>query len=630
MCGICGFISRDDRAAIKTARIHRMMDSMEHRGPDDAREYIDANVALGFRRLAIIDIGGGRQPLSNEDGSVWVVFNGEIYNFIHLRSRLLALGHIFSTNADTEVIIHAYEEWGYGCLEYLDGMFAFAVWDRNIQGLFLAVDRVGIKPLYYNEYGNFVFASEAKALFASGFVSPEMDPKVLPYHMAFLWAPHPLTLFKNVKKLAPGHYLIVKDNKISEHQYWDLRIEEDSGVGLDQWAGEVRQGLAAAVESQMVSDVPLGAFLSGGIDSSAICHYMAEASSKPISTYFIAFAADDLQNDILMNEEPWADQMAEQLGSIHRKIIISPNIEGLIKELVWHMDEPVGDPAIISSYLVSKAARETLTVLLSGVGGDEVFAGYPRHLAMKILNSYRMIPGIGRASVRRIASLLPGGQNALFRNIKKFVKAAHEDEFTSYLEMLSYFNKKEQRKLFTDEFYDEIKQVDLYAYHRNHFEAAEGLNWLNRLQYLDFKTFLPCLNLLYTDKMSMAASIEVRVPFLDTAFVEGMFRMPPQCKLRGRERKYVFKKAMEPLLPAEVVWRKKAGFGAPVHSWIRGKLQVMIKDYLSPARIRQQGIFDADYIDGLLRDEFSNAEYLSNHIWQLFTFQLWHERFIES
>ncbi len=627
MCGICGFVSGLQKEE-KTGLIHRMMAELVHRGPDDAWSHLDENIALGFQRLSIIDLAGGRQPLSNEDDTVWLVFNGEIYNFQQLRAGLKQQGHQFKTNTDTEVIVHAYEEWGEECLARLEGMFAFVIWDSNKKELFAAVDRVGIKPLYYaSTTTSFVFASEIKSILSSGLVETEMDHRVLPYHMALLWAPFPLTLFRGIEKLDPGHYLIYRNGRVQKKQYWDLAIDENDDLDFPSWLELIHGSLKQAVHSHMISEVPLGAFLSGGIDSSAICSFMNDFSPEGISTYFIAFSEKDLKNDVFMNEEPYADVMAEKLHSNHRKIIVSPDVKELIHEIVWHLDEPIGDPAAISTYLVAKAARETLTVLLSGVGGDEVFAGYPRYLAMKILQQYNKIPAGIQKMFSGAIEYVPGGKFFFFRNLKKFMKSTRQTESEAYFNMLGYFNKYEQSLLFSPDFFSEISDVDVFSYHRKFFEQTAGLDWLNRLMYLDFKTFLPCLNLMYTDKMSMAASIEVRVPFLDHQFIEAMFKMPARYKLKGKVRKYAFKKSMEKDLPKDVIWRKKSGFAAPIHSWIRGDLKEFTEYYLSESRLKEQGIFNHQYIRGLLDSEYANREYYSNHIWQLLTFQIWYDRF---
>lgn len=629
MCGICGFVNNLP-VEEKYHRIKPMMDSISHRGPDDNWKIADELMAFGFRRLSIIDVKGGRQPLSNEDGSIWIVFNGEIYNHQKLRQILLGCGHHFKTKTDTEVLVHGYEQWGIKLLDKIQGMFAFSIWDKKQQKLFAAVDRSGIKPFYYSHSNNrFIFASEAKGLFASGLITPKLETSAVPYHMAYLWAPHPLTAFKGVNKLAPGHYLTFHKGKLLIEEYWDLKIDEDNAFSAEEWSTKIREELKTSVRQQMESEVPLGAFLSGGIDSAAICKFMNDlGGEKPINTYFIGFSREDMAKEVLMDERPYARVMADAIGSNHIEHDLNPNIESLIKKLVWHMDEPIGDPAAISSYFVSQRAHETSTVLLSGVAGDEIFAGYPRYLAMQLIGNYKKLPTFSRVFLQLLVNRLPGGRNALFRNIKKFIKSAGNDEFSSYLQMLTYFNQQEQKKLFSETFYEKIKGVDITLTHKKYYDRAIKLQPLNRLQYLDYKTFLPCLNLMYTDKMSMAASIEVRVPFLHEPFVESMFRLPPKAKIKGRTRKYIFKKAMESDLPHDIVWRRKAGFGAPIHSWISGTMKEMISDYLSSDRLKKQDIFNHHYIENIMMKERENKDYLSNHIWQLFIFQIWHEIYL--
>lgn len=632
MCGITGFISKMGREE-KKARLKPMMEIIAHRGPDDNYSYINDDIAMGFRRLAIIDVAGGRQPIGNEDRRIWITSNGEIYNFLTLRSDLIARGHAFLTHSDAEVALHAYEEWGHDCLQHLSGMFAFVIWDSKKKELFGAVDRLGIKPLYYVQGETcFIYASEIKAILASGLVDAEFDKNSLSYYAAFLWAPHPLTMFKGIKKLTPGHYFVRKVDadflKITE--YWDLNIQEDVTRKETYWTTRVRESLSQVVKSHLISEVPLGAFLSGGLDSSAICALMNYNGSKPITTYSIGFPRDDLKNDIIMDEMPYADRMASTLNSNHHKIIVSPDPHNMIQKYIWHMDEPVADPAAITTYLVSEAARKTLTVLLSGVGGDEVFAGYPRYLAMKYMYYYQLLPHFLRLCASKVISYLPGGKVRLLRDLKKFNKSSLLEKGDVYFDMLSYFNFSQQKMLFTDQFYESIRDIDVYYYHKKYFAKSGGLSWLNRLQYLDLKTFLPSLNLMYTDKMSMAASIEVRVPFLDHRFVEEMFRIPTPLKIRGTVQKYILKKSMEGILPEDIIWRKKAGFGAPIRAWIAGDLKEVVEDYLSPLRVKRQGIFNSDYISVILKKEFSDQESLSNHIWQLLVFQLWHETFIEN
>lgn len=633
MCGITGFAGPHSEAE-KRARLRPMLDSITHRGPDDEGIYVDEQIALGFRRLSIIDLVAGHQPLANEDESVWTVFNGEIYNFRELRERLVAHGHRFRSESDTEVIVHAYEQWGDDFVTELKGMFGLAVWDKNQHRLLLAVDRSGIKPVYYAHVDDvLLFASEAKSILSSGLIDVEPEYRTLPFHMAFLTAPFPRTMFRGVQKLLPGHVAVLENQQLSVKRYWDLTVAVDHTRWENEPFEKVADGIERATTSQLVSDVPLGAFLSGGIDSSAICHYLKENRESQLETYFIAFRQQDMADDILMDERPYADEMAQALDSVHHSIYATADdLETLLPKLIWHMDEPIGDPAGLTTYLVSKHARETLTVLLSGAGGDEVFGGYPRYLAMSLMERYRRFPKVLQHTINGVSKRLPSGKLALFRNLRKFTKAAAVEPAEAYLDMLSYFGPSEQRKLFTQDFYAEYCKEDVYQHHREFMNSPQLIDQplLSRLQYMDFKTFLPCLNLMYTDKMSMAASIEVRVPYLDESLVADAFTLPSNLKLNGRVRKYAFKRSMEGRLPDSVIYRKKTGFGSPIHSWIRGRLRGMIENYLGESFIREQGIFNSDYIANILKLEFDNQYYYSNHIWQLLNFQLWHEIFVRN
>jgi len=611
-----------------------MLDAIVHRGPDDEGIYTDSHIALGFRRLAIIDLVSGHQPLANEDETIWTVLNGEIYNFQSLRQDLKSHGHTFRTNSDPEVIVHAYEQWGDEFVQRLSGMFGLAVWDSVRKKLLLAVDRAGIKPLYYAHVGEtFIFASEAKSILKSGHVPVEPDYHTLPFHMAFLTAPFPKTMFRHVQKLAPGHIATYEDSQLDINQYWDLNLAVDDTRWEDQTYDKIAAGIHRATKSQMIADVPLGGFLSGGIDSSAICHYLAQEKQAPIETYFIAFRQEDMANDILMDESPFAEQMAQELESIHHSIYATTDdLETLLPKLVWHMDEPVGDPAGLTTYLISQEARQTLTVLLSGAGGDEVFGGYPRYLAMALLDKYHKIPSVVRWLIDSVAKRLPSGKLAKLRNMRKFTKAAAQDPGQAYLDMLTYFGPEEQKCLFTRDFYAEYCREDVYRYHREIFNnpKLDGQPLLSRLQYLDFKTFLPCLNLTYTDRMSMAASIEVRVPYLDDTLVESIATLPADQKLNGLVRKYGMKRSMEGRLPNSVIYRKKSGFGSPIHAWLAGRLRPLVDHYLSEAHLRDQGIFNPAYVQQILKAEFDNRVYYSNHIWELLTFQLWHKVFVDD
>jgi len=631
MCGIAGILAPQSKSS-RLQRTQAMMETIVHRGPDDGQYHVDDDISFGFRRLAIIDLDTGAQPMGHSNGNIWLLFNGEIYNFQQLRKTLKERGHIFRTKSDTEVIIHAYVEWGNECLNKLKGMFSLAIWDKSKNQLLLAVDRLGIKPLYYYHEGEtLVFASEAKALFASELVPCEANYNTLPFHMTFLTAPFPLTMFKDVHKLEPGYFLEFQQGVLKKYQYWDCVPQEDPKKWASKTENYVAEEVKKAVISQSISDVPLGSFLSGGIDSSAVCHFLAENQDENIETYFIGFKLGDLKADVIMDERPYARQMAKDLGSVHHEIdITSEGLDTLLPKLIWHMDEPVGDPAAITTFLVSREARKTLTVLLSGVGGDEVFAGYPRHLAMNLMEKFHKLPGPVKSLSKQMGNILPGGLHPLLRSSKKFLRSVKSDELSSYLQMLSYFSPDQHRQLFTKDFYITYCKEDVYRYHREYFERCEGQPLLNKVQYVDAKTFLPCLNLTYTDRMSMAASIEVRVPLMDDDLFEDMWSLPVDQKLHARQRKYIFKKAMEPHLPHDVIWRKKSGFGAPIQAWINNELKDLVHQFLGEPHLRQQGIFNPETISRLLKSEERKEDYYANHIWQLLVFQIWHRIFITN
>jgi asparagine synthase (glutamine-hydrolysing) len=635
MCGICGIVGFGDERLLK-----KMTDVVAHRGPDDSGIYFSEADRIGFghRRLSIIDLSdAGHQPMANSDQSIWITFNGEIFNFQHIRKDLEVKGYRFRSNSDTEVIIHAYEEWGIGCLDRLNGQFAFAIWDSRKKQLFLARDRLGIKPLYYSSLnGRFLFGSEIKSLLAAGITKCEIDVEALHCYLTFLWSPDPITMFKNIYKLPPGHYLILKDGALSIRQYWELRFEELNGYSEDYWEGKILEGLMKATQSQMISDVPLGAFLSGGIDSSAILALMHRTSGRRIVTYTAGFKREDLSYDIIPDDVRYARKVAPLMDAEYYEIMLEPKVVDLLPRLVWHLDEPVADGAVITTYLICKASREKLTVLLSGMGGDEIFGGYPRYPAMKLAQYYNKIPrfvreGVLRELVNRLPGAKPGRFTALFRNTKKLVKSASLPFQQRYLGFGTYFTDEEKQRLYCGELKASTNSIDAYRRHIEYFEKVKDEDPINQMMYIDVKTFLPCLNLTYTDKASMAASAEVRVPFLDHEFVELTAKIPAKLKLHGWTRKYIFKKAMssDGELPKEIIWRKKAGFGAPVRAWVMKDLNEMIHDLLSEENIKRRGLFDHREVQRIIRENQSGRE--DNHlkIWQLLTLELWQRTFVD-
>lgn len=640
MCGIAGMISHDPES-----RIGAMLASIEHRGRDDEGVFVSRRFGssklkscLGHRRLSIIDTSpAGHQPMFTEDGRYGLVLNGEIYNYQAIRRELESQGVTFTTNSDTEVLLKAFRQWNVAALDKLNGMFAFAVWDDVEKELTLVRDRAGIKPLYYARIGEqFVFASEIKAILAGGVVRAEIDKQALDQYLTFLWTPDPHTLFKNIYKLPPAHYLKWKDGKITQHEWWDLSFENiDNGRGEDYWRDKTLDTLDRVVKMEMVSDVPLGSFLSGGVDSSSIVALMNEHSDgRRVSTYTVGIEQEDLKYDIIPDDAGWARKVGKVFDTDYHETMLRPDVTDLLPKLVYHCDEPIADPAIITSYLISKAARETLTVLLSGVGGDEVFAGYPRQMAMKLAGAFDPIPRVIRSPLMRaVESVLPGGLPGKFtaplRNAKKFAKSAAMNFEDRYLGFGTYFTSEAKQRLYADELKTEVPGFDAYAHHRRYFQKVKNADPLNRLLYVDFKTFLPCLNLAYTDKTSMAANLEVRVPFLNVELVEMAAQMPPHLKLRGLKRKYVLKRAAEKLLPRDIVWRKKAGFGAPIRSWLRGALKPMVDDLLSESRVESRGLFDAAEVRRIVETNLSGREDLNLQVFQLLVLELWMQEFID-
>ena len=630
-----------------------MLRSIEHRGRDDEGMWASAiiddrgrHTCLGHRRLAIIDTSqAGHQPMLSADGRYALTFNGEIYNYRELRQLLQSKGHRFRTDTDTEVLLAAFAEWGADCLPRLNGMFAFAIWDEQERTLTLARDRLGIKPLYYaqvrgqneNDAGDaFIFASEIKAILATGLVEREMEKEALHQYLTFLWTPDPYTLFRGIKKLPPAHVLTLRDNQVSMREWWDVSFAEiEEGRSEAWWQERVLETLDRVVRMEMVADVPLGSFLSGGIDSSVIVALMKNHDAgRRISTYTIGIEPEDLRYDIIPDDVVWARRVDQLLDTDYHEIMLKPDVVELLPKLIYHMDAPVIDMAI-PSYLVARAARETLTVMLSGMGGDEVFAGYPRQMAMKIAGAFDPVPQLlRRPLMQAVANTLPGGLPGKFtgplRNAKKFARSAALDFENRYLGYGTYFTDQAKERLYTDEMRAATRGVDAYREHRRYFARVKDAAPLNQLLYVDLKTFLPCLNLSTTDKTSMAANLEVRVPYLNYELVELAARMPPELKLRGLKRKYILKRVAERLLPRDVVWRKKAGFGAPIRSWLRGPLRPLVDDLLSAETVKRRGLFQPQEVRRLIAANLSGREDFNLQVFQLLTLELWQRTFIDS
>jgi asparagine synthase (glutamine-hydrolysing) len=631
VCGICGFAGRADDELVNT-----MTSQLGHRGPDGygTRSFpsIDGGVpaSLGHRRLSILDPGPrGAQPMCTPDGRYWITYNGEIYNFRELRGGLEREGRRFRTTCDTEVVLAMYERHGPDMLGWLNGIFAMAIWDTEQRRLFLARDRLGVKPLYHAERGSALyFASEVKALLPA-LPHPSLRRDALADYLTFLWVPDPDTLFEGIYKLAPGHYATFSGERLEVTQYWDMSFAPERRPETE-WAEVLRDEVGAAIRRQMVSDVPLGSFLSGGIDSSAIVAEMTRASGR-ITTFTVGASEQDLEHEIVPDDVRYARLMASRHGVDYHELTLESDVVALLPKLIWHLDEPVADPAAISTYLICSAARRKLTVILSGMGGDEIFAGYPRHLAAQLGRLLGPAPLPVRRGLRRlIESHLtlgrPGRLRGPRRNVMKLARGLDGTPWDRYLAYCSYYQAHELGALLAPD----TAPGDPFRRHRAYLARVSGEHWLNQLLYLDLKTFLPCLNLAYTDKMSMAASAEVRVPLLDDELVGLSGRIPPELKLHGLTRKYLFKRSMEGVLPREVIYRRKAGFGAPVRAWLVGDLEPMVDDLLGPDVVRARGLFDPAEVRRLIDANRRGQEDNALRIWALLTLELWQRAFLDT
>lgn len=621
MCGIYGIVSLREGERVHPEHIKRMAAASIHRGPDDEGCLVEAAIVLGMRRLSIIDVAGGHQPISNEDETVWVVCNGEIYNFAALRDELIGKGHVFRSGSDCEVIVHLYEELGDGLVERLDGMFAFALWDTKRKRLFIARDRLGIKPLYYSIDGKrLIFASELKAILAVPGVDATLDPIALDQYLALGYVPSPYSICERVQKLPPACYLVCENGNISVHSYWSLSLETDYSLSEADWCELILERLENAVVSQMVSDVPLGAFLSGGIDSSSVVAFMARHSSSPVRTYSIGFSGGSA--DEYYNELPHARRVSQLFGTEHREILVKPNVIELLPKLLWHMDEPVADSAFITTYLVAEFARREVTVILSGVGGDELFGGYRRYLGEYYERYYRLVPTWLRTTLLQpVARRLPADRHSPWMNLSRHVRAfilssdlSVEERYRSYVQV---FDARVRRDLF------EERPDGRFDALTNAFAGAGDGDALGKLFHVDLMTQLPDDLLLLTDRMTMATSLECRVPLLDHRLVELAARMPGSVKIRDGQLKHIFRKALRHVLPEEILNRKKRGFGAPVGAWMKNELAPLLKSMLSDENVSKRGLFRNEAVQEAIRQHAANQRDNTDQLLALMNLELW-------
>ncbi len=654
MCGICGMVSVD---GVGREGLDRMSRALTHRGPDDGgqfwargREAVwngqpfvlsgeGPEIGLGHTRLSIVDLSrSGRQPMSNAEGTLWITYNGEVYNYADIRAELEGKGYRFQSRTDTEVVLCAYEEWGPACLHRFNGMFAFAIYDTRDRSLFAARDRLGIKPFYWFRSGDgLAFSSEVKAFLELDSFHPEVDHDGLMSHLLLLWPVDPKTIFTGVEKLSAGHYLRWKGGQITTEKYWDVPLETvRDGLDEETAVEELDALVRTSVDRRMMSDVPVGAFLSGGLDSSLIAALMAEKSNGPVSTYTIAFEAEDQAFESMPDDSGYAKQVANHIGARHKEIRIQPNIAELLPRTIWHLDEPIADPAAINTYLISKMAKEQgTTVLLSGMGADEIFAGYRKHLSVTLASLYkRFLPSFARKGIiEPLADRLPvagsSGGYRLFRWAKRFARSASLPDLECFVGNYAYYNQNDLTDLLSDDL--KTSWRDLYPV-RRHYETASAVSTrdlVSQMTYLDTKLFLPGLNLAYSDKASMAAAVEVRVPFVDHEIVSFAAGLPSSFHLRGQTQKYLLKKVALRYLPRNVVYRPKAPFGAPLRSWMHRGLGPVVDEFLSEESIRRRGYFRPAAVRKMIDDNRAGRHDYGHRIWSLLTVEIWHRMFID-
>ena len=630
MCGICGLATfRPDRE-IREAALREMCDAMRHRGPDDEGYFVGPGIGLGMRRLSIIDLSSGHQPIHNEDETVWTVFNGEIYNYPVLREELLKLGHGFYTHSDTEVLVHAYEEWGEKFIERLNGMFAFALWDRRRKRLIVARDRTGIKPLYYALHdGVLAFGSELKVLLARREQPREVDPISLQQYLALEHIPPPRSIIKGVSKLPAGSYMVYDESGLRVIRYWDpdlARSERRKPASLAQAKGELLERLREAVRLELISDVPLGVFLSGGLDSSAVAAMMSEITPGNVKSFSIGF------DDPSFDESRYAEMAARHLGTDHRMLKLeAKSLLELVPRLGEILDEPMADASIIPTYALCRFARQHVKVALGGDGGDELLAGYSTLQAHRLTQYYNRVPRLVRKGlVEPAVNRLPVSMSNLSFDFKakRFVRDSARPVAERHHLWLGNFRGDDLRQLLTPEVQRELTGVDPLAPVREHSRNCEARNDLNRVLYLDMKLYMESDILVKVDRASMANSLEVRVPLLNRVFMDYVTALPLEMKLHGFTRKYIFREAMRGKLPKEIVEREKHGFGMPVSKWLRTDLRELAHDLFAEERLRRDGLFQPEYVTRLLEDHLAGRRDNRKPLWTLLVFQQWYEKYI--
>jgi len=625
MCGICGVFNFRNLKPVDFALLQTMNKSMLHRGPDDEGYFLDQNVGIAMRRLAIIDLATGKQPIHNEDKSKWIVFNGEIFNYLDLRERMVKKGHRFTTNSDTETILHLYEEFGEHCVDYLRGMFAFAIWDGNEQSLFLARDRIGIKPLFYSVIADstFVFGSEIKALLPVETINTSMDFQALDAFFTYCYIPAPLTIYKGIRKLLPGHWIKITPTGITTRKYWDLIFQPDHGKNERYFIEKFYEIFQDAVNMRLISEVPLGSFLSGGVDSSMIVAQMAMAMREPPHTYTIGFGGNSSSH---IDERPYARMMAQAYNCLHNEIEVLPRADDILDEIVYAFDEPFADDSVIPTYYICRESKKSVTVALTGLGGDELFAGYERYLGFRLSLLYDKIPGfISDHFIIPLIESLPERQNGHYtiNHMKRFLRASSLPLANRYQSYVSTMPGAVRSRIYTP---DVARQIDFDTTDNimiDKYTSENAATPLDRALYQDIKTYLPDDILALTDRIGMLHSQELRVPFTDHILMEFCATIPAEMKLKNLQKKYLLKKAAAPFVPKAVLNHRKQGFSSPMAQWLKEELKPLSENILSNTSIEKDGLFEWQFVENIINQHLERKALHDKFIFGLIMFQKW-------
>lgn len=626
MCGIAGYLMLDPRRAATGERVEKMCHAIVHRGPDDSGVHTDGPLGMGMRRLSIIDVASGHQPISNEDESIWIVFNGEIYNHNALRDELRARGHQFRTRTDTEVIVHLWEEYGPGCVDHLRGMYAFSIWDANRRELFIARDPLGIKPLFYSlDEDRIAFGSEMKSLLALGDLPLDTDWTAIDAYFSYSYIPAPLTAYKSIAKLPAGHRLHAKDGKVRIDRFWDLTFAPKYSGRRDSLIDDFVGLAEESIAMRLMSEVPLGAFLSGGVDSSLVVAMMAQQSHDPIRTFTMGFGGS---KSGFLDEKPYAREVSERYGTQHTESEVMPRIERALKQGIAAFDEPFADDSLIPTYHICAEAKKAVTVIMTGLGGDENFAGYERYLGFRYSSYYSRLPRFLRSGViAPLINALKEEKSGHYRvnHLKRFVAAGALDSARRWQSYLCVRPQEERRRMYTPEIASQIDFDRVDALGWEHFERLEEGDDLDRALYQDMNMYLPEDILALSDRVGMHHSLELRVPLVDHKLVEFCARIPGNLKIRRTEKKYLLREASRDLVPPSVLNHRKQGFASPMAAWLRGDLQPMVADLLSRERIDGSGLFSGAFVSDAVNDHMARRKLNDKLLFALLAFQTWWE-----